>query len=141
MSIFVSGRVRLVVAAFAVVVLGCASGASSASGVSTGNGGALSDGDNGRTVTVARGQQLTVALNSTYWTFAGPSNPAVLREVGQPVAVPGSCPPGVGCGDVIAKFTAVGPGRADITATRTSCGEALSCPAGSGSYRVSVVVT
>jgi hypothetical protein len=139
MSIFVSGRVRLVVAASAVAVLGCAGSASSGA-ESGGTSGDLTDASNGRTVTVARGAQVTVALDSTYWTFAGPSNPAVLKEVGQPVAVPGSCPPGVGCGEVIARFTAVGPGRADITATRTSCGEALSCPAGSGSYRVSVVV-
>ena len=139
MSIFVSDRMRLAIAAIALAMAGC--GASSSAGTAAPLAAVTAtDADNGGTVTVAQGGRLTVTLNSTYWTIAGASNAAVLREVGQPVAVQGSCPPGVGCGHVTATFAAVGRGRADVTATRASCGEALSCTGGSGRYRVSVVV-
>jgi len=137
MSVFVSDRVRLGVVAAALVVLGCGA-ASSASSIPPASL-TVTDADNGRTVAIASGGQVTVTLDSTYWTFGGSSNPAVLRQVGQPVTSPGSCPPGVGCGRVSATFAAVGRGRADVTASRTSCGEALSCTGGSGSYRVTVV--
>ena len=138
MRVFVSARVRLAVAAAALTVFGC--GASAGGSTAPRAGVSVTDADNGGTVTVAPGERLTVTLGSTYWTFAGSSNTAVLQQVGQPVASPGSCPPGVGCGQVSATFVAVGRGRADVTASRSSCGEALSCTGGSGSYRVSVVV-
>jgi len=139
MSVFVPGRARLAVAAVALVVLGCGASSSSVSSAPPAPV-TLTDADNGRTVSVAPCAQLTVTLGSTYWTFAGSSNSAVLRQVGQPVASPGACPPGVGCGQVSASFVAVAPGRAEVTASRSSCGEALSCTGGSGTYRVSVVV-
>lgn len=139
MSIFVSGAARLALAAAVLAVLGC--GAGGASGPVAPAGVAVGDADNGTTVTLFPGERLTVALGSTYWTFQGSSNPAVLRQVGQPVVSPGSCPPGVGCGQVSATFTAVQQGHADVIASRSSCGEALSCTGGAGSYRVSVVVS
>jgi hypothetical protein len=138
MRVFARGRARLAVVAVALAVLGCgaAAGGSSRAGAPV----TVTDGDNGRTVRMAPGEQLRVTLESTYWTFAGSSNPAVLQQIGQPAASPGSCPPGVGCGQVSATFAAVATGRADVTASRSSCGEALSCTGRSGSYRVSVVV-
>ena len=141
MRVSVSGRTRLAVVAVALVVAGCGAAGGSSSSAERGSPVAVTDTDSGRTIAVARGAELVVTLHSTYWTFAAASNPAVLQEVGQPVASPGSCPPGVGCGQVTATFTAVGPGRADVTASRSSCGEALSCTGGAGSYRVSVVVS
>ena len=136
----VSGRMWLAAVAVGLVVLACGGAAGSSSSAGATVPVAVTETDNGRTVTVASGGQVVVTLHSTYWTFGAAPNPAVLREVGQPVASPGSCPPGVGCGQVTATFTAVGPGRADITASRSSCGEALSCTGGAGSFRVSVVV-
>ncbi|TMC07281.1 MAG: hypothetical protein E6J41_16490 [Chloroflexi bacterium] len=130
----------IAVLAAALAVAGCggaaAGGASSAPAVVR-----VADADNGRTVTLTTGGRLALALGSTYWNVAGSSNAAVLRQDGQPVVSPGSCPPGVGCGQVSATFTAVGPGRADVTASRSSCGEALSCTGGAGRYRVTVVVS
>jgi hypothetical protein len=140
MRVSVSGGTRLAAVAVALVFLACGGAAGSSSArpavplVAT-------ETDNGRTLSMARGEQLVVTLHSTYWTFGGAPSSAVLQEVGQPVASPGSCPPGVGCGQVTATFTAVGPGRADVTASRSSCGEALSCAGGAGSFRVSVVVS
>jgi hypothetical protein len=138
MSVIPSGPVRLCVVAAALAVLGCgATAGPSAAGPQFVT---VTDADNGRTVAVTAGDRVTVTLASTYWTFRGSSNPAVLRQVGQPVASPGSCPPGVGCGQVSATFIAVQQGRADVTASRSSCGEALSCTGGSGSYLVTIVV-
>lgn len=125
--------------AAALVVVACGGAASSGASVRP-TAVRVTDADNGRTVSLARGDQLTVTLASTYWSISGSSNPGVLRLDGQPLASPGSCPPGVGCGQVSATFTAVGTGRADVTASRSSCGEALSCTGGAGSYRVAVVV-
>jgi hypothetical protein len=138
MSVFGPERARLAVVAAALMVLGCGGAAGLSSAPAAGV--TVTDADNGRTITVAPGERLTVTLGSTYWSFGGSSNSTVLRQVGQPVASPGTCPPGVGCGQVTATFDAVGRGRADVTASRSSCGEALSCTGGSGSFRVSVVV-
>jgi len=104
------------------------------------------DKDNGGTVVLRRGQQLRVVLSSTYWQFQKSSNPAVLRDEGQPQVSPqqtsssGSCVPGQGCGTVTATFLAVSPGRATVTATRTSCGEALRCTGANGQFTLKVVV-
>ena len=127
-------------AAIATVgALGC--GASAGSAGSVPPNAAVGDGDNGRTVTVTQGQLLVVTLGSTYWTFQGSSDSGVLRQVGTPSASAGSCPPGVGCGRATDTYQAVGRGQATVTASRTSCGEALSCTGGAGSYRIAVVVS
>jgi hypothetical protein len=99
------------------------------------------DADRGRTVSLVKGGRLTVVLASTYWTFQGSSDPAVVRQVAQPVVQPsGRCVPGGGCGTASLSFDAVGPGSAEVTASRTSCGEAMLCTGGEGAYRVTVVV-
>jgi hypothetical protein len=100
--------------------------------------------DNGRTIVLRRGGSLTVVLHSTYWTIAGSSAPRVLSERGRPVTTPAPpsahCVPGQGCGTVTARFLAVGDGRADVTASRTTCGEALMCAPNQRSYVLHVVV-
>lgn len=100
------------------------------------------DADNGRALSVHVGDHLQVVLGSTYWQLAGSSDPAVLRPSAGPSVSPrpGGCVPGGGCGAVSARFDAIAPGRADVTASRTSCGEALACTGGQGSYRLTVVV-
>jgi hypothetical protein len=103
---------------------------------------AAGDADNGHRLDARAGDHVVVTLNSTYWTINDSSNPAVLRMAGQPVVSPqiGGCVPGGGCGTVRAAFDALAPGTADVTASRTSCGEALACTGGAGSYRLTVVV-
>jgi hypothetical protein len=101
------------------------------------------DTDNGRTLQLHVGDRLEVSLGSTYWSIHESSDPSVLRLAG-PVAIspqPGGCVPGGGCGLAIASFDAVGKGSADVTASRTSCGEAMLCTGTAGSYRLSVVVS
>jgi hypothetical protein len=85
---------------------------------------------NGSTVKLARGDHLEVTLHSTYWQFNGSDDQAVIAADGNPRTGPGSnCPtyPGSGCGTVTQTFTAGKAGAAKITATRTTCGEALAC--------------
>ncbi|MFJ8623015.1 hypothetical protein ACIRD3_09215 [Kitasatospora sp. NPDC093550] len=94
------------------------------------------------TVRVAVGTTLTLALHSTYWSAATSSAPEVLAPTGAPSTAPSpSCRPGGGCGTVTAAFTARAAGTARLTATRTSCGEALNCPPEQRGYEVTVEVT
>ena len=101
-----------------------------------------SDRDNGRTVSLVIGQRLRVVLQSTYWTFQQSSNPRVLTSDGAPTVnpQPSGCVPGQGCGSATASFTAVGSGRALVSAARKSCGEALACTGSRGEFVVHVIV-
>ncbi|MGW3232206.1 hypothetical protein [Kitasatospora sp. NPDC001095] len=93
------------------------------------------------TVRIAVGATLTLALHSTYWSPATSSAPEVLAPDGVPSTAPSpSCRPGGGCGTVTADFTARAAGTARLTATRTSCGEALNCPPEQRTYEVTVDV-
>jgi hypothetical protein len=92
-------------------------------------------------MTLHPGQTLTVTLCSTYWSLQGTSNPQVLVPVGAPVTSPrNGCPVGSGCGTVAEAFRAVGLGTAQVTASRSSCGEAMGCTSATGTYRLTVTV-
>jgi hypothetical protein len=103
----------------------------------------VSEADNGTTITVRPGSRVTLTLHSTYWSIQGSSADTVLHQVGgtstRP-ARPGTCVPGQGCGTVSASFIAVHTGTADLSASRTTCGEALRCTPGQARYAVHVVV-
>ena len=88
------------------------------------------------------GQTIKLRLTSTYWQVAKAQPGAVLGTVGRQTrpTMGHGCVPGQGCGVVTAAFVARHPGRAVITASRSSCGEALRCSPAQGSYRVRVVV-
>jgi hypothetical protein len=98
--------------------------------------------DKGRTVHAHVGDRVDVVLHSTYWTFPGVSDPAVLRPVGAPVTAPQlrGCVPGGGCGTVTASYDAIAPGTAVVSATRTTCGEAMLCTGNAGSFPVTIAV-
>jgi hypothetical protein len=101
----------------------------------------VTDTDNGKTVTVAAGDRVIVTLHSTYWQIDGGSDPAVLRKDGDTAYAPsGDCVPGGGCGTATASFTALAAGHARVSASRTSCGEAMTCTGGAGSFYVDVNV-
>jgi hypothetical protein len=95
---------------------------------------------NGSVVRVARGTSVSVVLHSNYWDIRGSSRPWVLGQRGPAEALAGSCPPGVGCGELRATFIARHLGTAVITATRTVCGEAMQCAPDQRCYRITVVV-
>jgi hypothetical protein len=101
----------------------------------------VDDSANASTVSLRVGSRLRVVLRSTYWQF-GRVAAGVVEATGAPVTVPDSshCIPGGGCGTATEVFRALAPGRARITASRTSCGEAFTCPPGQGSFSLTVVV-
>ena len=49
--------------------------------------------------------------------------------------------PGGGCNPVVATFTAMSAGTAVLSASRTSCGEALRCGPDNSHYHVTIIVT
>jgi hypothetical protein len=103
----------------------------------------VGEADNGRTVSVTVGSEVTLLLGNTYWQVQGSSDPAVLALVSGPTASSAgltACVPGAGCGTVTAVFRALAPGEATITAGRTTCGEALMCTGTAGAYKVTIVV-
>jgi hypothetical protein len=86
------------------------------------------------------GQRVQVTLESTFWQFA-PADGTVLRVVVAPHPQPAaSCIPGGGCGVVTVTYLAAARGNVDVTAHRSSCGEAMGCTAKTGSFVVHVVV-
>jgi hypothetical protein len=105
----------------------------------------IHDSANGATVRAGAGDRVELILASSYWEVAGSSSPHVLRQNG-PAALmprPTNCPdiPGLGCIPVRVSFTALADGRAVITASRSSCGEALPCMPDQTRFRVTVVVS
>jgi hypothetical protein len=97
--------------------------------------------DKGRTITVAAGAQVVVTLDSTYWNFEPLSSKAVVVASRPTYRAAGGHPvPGSGAGTVREVLRAVGAGTATITAQRSSCGEAMRCVGGLGTFQVTVVV-
>ena len=102
--------------------------------------------DNGHTVRLAVGDTLVVTLTSTYWQFRTTAPPSVLHLVSSQITPATTqngnrCVPGQGCGTNIATFLAATAGQATVAAARTTCGEAMLCTGGQGSFTLTVVVT
>jgi hypothetical protein len=102
----------------------------------------VTDHANGQTIDLERGRVLQVVLSSTYWKIQGSSNSAVLSQVSGPSTQPqqSGCVPGQGCGTVTAAYRAVAAGQAQVSASRSSCGEAMGCTAASSRFVVYVMV-
>jgi hypothetical protein len=100
----------------------------------------LTDAQNGRVVRAHVGDRLRVQLGSTYWRFDAPSGPQ-LRPAGRPSFAPGpSCVPGGGCGYVAQVYDVVAAGTAQLSASRTTCGEVLRCRPDQRTFRITVIV-
>ncbi|MDT0469624.1 hypothetical protein [Streptomyces gibsoniae] len=96
---------------------------------------------NHTTVSVTVGTSVVITLHSTYWSDLTSKAPDVLAAAGTSQVTPAhTCAPGAGCGTVELTLRAVRPGSADITARRTSCGEARRCVGGEGRYSVTVKI-
>jgi hypothetical protein len=103
------------------------------------------DNANGRTISMRVGESLELILSSSYWNVGGSSASGVLRQDGTTVLLPrpAGCPdiPGLGCTPERTSFRALAGGQAVITASRTSCGEALRCVGKATRFAITVVVT
>ena len=99
----------------------------------------LSETDNGNTVTVKTGDRIQVVLHSTYWEFATSSSD-VLKPVSDPIYAPDLAGhiPGSGAGTVFVEYTVQKSGTTIISASRTSCGEALRCTGDQGNFSVTI---
>jgi hypothetical protein len=99
---------------------------------------------NGKAVSAKAGDRIELILSSSYWHLTGSSAPSVLRQDGPPAlqSRPSSCPDisGLGCIPVRADFNALTDGKAVITASRSTCGEALRCQPDQARFTVTVVV-
>jgi hypothetical protein len=97
---------------------------------------------NSSTMRVVVGHRVALLLHSTYWTDFASSRTAVLRADGPVRTLPTAqkCVPGGGCNPVLATFMAETVGTAVLSASRTSCGEALRCGPDQSHYRVTIVV-
>ena len=96
---------------------------------------------NHTTVSATVGTPVIVTLHSTYWYNLTSRTPDVLTAAATTRVIPAhTCAPGVGCGTVELALRALRPGSADITARRTSCGEARRCGGNEGQYRVTVKI-
>jgi hypothetical protein len=98
---------------------------------------------NGKTVHVSVGDKIELILSSTYWNVQGSSAATVVHQDGPTVtkAAPmGQCVPGQGCGVVRTYFTARSAGTAVITASRTTCGEAMACSPKQSHFTLTVKV-
>jgi len=136
---------RLAAGAAALLIAGCGSAASSSPGPRPPATVTITrDNANGKTVRLDVGDRLKLILSSSYWNLHRNPAPAVLRQDGPARLLPrpGTCPgiPGLGCTPVQTLFTALAPGTAVITATRTTCGEALRCAPGQRRFTITVVI-
>jgi len=101
----------------------------------------LSEAANGTTVSATIGEAIRLELHSTYWHLNGSSDTGVLQPLDGTTVLPSpGCVPGAGCGSVTAVYRAVAGGRTELTASRTSCGEALACSPSQRTFAVAVVV-
>jgi hypothetical protein len=112
------------------------SGSTTPGGVRT-----VTDTANGTTIALHVGEQLRVVLHSTYWQFDSLPAGGVLTVAAQPSAsVDSSCIPGGGCGSQTALYRGAQPGRAVVTASRTTCGEAFACSPAQSRFSITVTV-
>ena len=103
---------------------------------------ALSEDDNHSTISVKKGTYLKLVLHSTYWQMNAPSSD-VLRQIAEPKYISDFAGhiPGMGTGTVTMEYSVEKIGKAEITASRTSCGEALLCTGDQGQFSVTIQVT
>ena len=103
----------------------------------------LDDRNNHGTVSVHVGQTVELTLASTYWTIGAPSGTA-LGALGPERKTPNytkpGCHGGTGCGTDVRDFKAVRTGTSGISATRSTCGEALRCSDAQSRFFVTVHV-
>jgi hypothetical protein len=130
--------------ALAGVVSGCAGEEDAGHAATPGTAVSVGAEHNGALVTLHRGEQLTVTLGSTYWELSLSPPSGVLSVISSNVSPGGpgcsGAVVGSGCGTVHLVLRAVGDGSAQVVGRRSSCGEALRCSPGQGTYELEVHV-
>ncbi len=136
-------RLTLLALALTLVACGSVSGSNPPAATPTPTaspvGGQISDGDDGKTISLHVGDQVELVLHQqpgfTQWNGVQSSNPSVLMPV---VDVRAAAVRGV----TLAMFKAVGPGRSDVTASAgVNCSPGTACPALARLWRVTIQVS
>lgn len=96
---------------------------------------------NHTTVRATVGGTVRVQLHSTYWSTVSSSAPQLLGLAAVNSTPSPSCRPGGGCATVTSTFLARQAGTAQLTADRTSCGEAKPCAPDEQHFTVTVEVS
>ena len=139
-----SALVAALAAASLLTAAGCSTVASASVDSSPHHQYVVRDTSNGKTIWLHTGDRIELILSSNYWRVSGSSAPKVLRQTHATELMPrpSTCPhiPGLGCTPERTDFLAVGHGKAVITATRTSCGEALRCTSQNTRYTLIIRV-
>ena len=98
----------------------------------------------GTTVTAKVGERFTVSLASTYWQLQDLPAASPIEQMGKTsYGADRSCRstiPGSGCGILTASFESIAAGQAVISASRSTCGEALLCEHGEGRDQCTIAV-
>ena len=102
----------------------------------------ISDDANGNSIAVLTNGMVHVVLHSTYWKFQPVTDSRVVGALRDPVVTtdPTVRIPGTGAGTISLDLRAVGPGTAQVSATRETCGEALRCAENQRTFAVTIVV-
>ncbi len=98
---------------------------------------------NHQTLTVHRGDRIELVLHNTYWSIDQAHRKALktASTQGTQQGKPGpGCRTGSGCGTVTRYFVAQAAGNGWLSASRTTCGEALHCSTDQGTYHLTVRV-
>jgi hypothetical protein len=90
-------------------------------------------------VVVHIGDHVVVKLHSTYWTITN-RTPDLAKLSSSTIAAGAGCPkiPGTGCGVVSTTFRAQRVAVVQLSAHRTSCGEALLCTGTRGRWTATI---
>ena len=108
----------------------------------------ITERSNHKVVIIKVNEYFSVQLHSTYWTFDKLTGQNI-KQIAAPVVIPtapgsnapGNCQiAGMGCGTLTWKLKAVAKGSTTVSASRTSCGEALRCTPEQSTYSVKIVV-
>ncbi len=98
--------------------------------------------DKNATLPATVGEIVDLVLHSTYWTIQRPDAAILKPLMPEPKVTPDfRGVPGSGSGTVEMRYQVIGAGTAQLSATRTSCGEAMLCTGENGKFRVSITAT
>lgn len=101
----------------------------------------LGDAADHTTVSVPLGATVILTLGSTYWSAPVSSVPGVLSSTASASAsADHGCMAGMGCGTLQDVLRAADPGTTQLSSSRVSCGEAMSCPPDRRRFTVTVIV-
>lgn len=99
----------------------------------------LDENSDGKTIQVMPGSTIDLVLHSTYWQIQPTKSPVLKPLMDEPLVTGQlSNPPGMGKGTVEMKYQVVAAGTAVITASRTTCGEAMKCVGKDGAFKVTI---